>query len=242
MLLFLEGDQRRGKKLPSSYINTSIGILQGLLIGVGASLLVIIYRNAYPPIAELGRLPGSHTYANRIRFPQSITIPGLVVVRFDGSLYFANKEHIRSRLIAYSQDNKVALFPPSSSPSPSHPSLPHPLPALLIPLQISWIVLDCSSMLDIDSTAMHVLKELMSELKHNNVQLFFACLKGPIRDAFKRWGIVGEVCDRETRGEGEGEGQGEREEKHDRETKDYVVRAFIYFFSSPFFIIFLSCF
>ena len=119
------------KILPSSYINTSIGILQGLIIGVGASLLVIIYRNAYPPIAELGRLPGSHTYANRIRFPQSITIPGLVVVRFDGSLYFANKEHIRSRLIAYSQDNKVPPslpplpplpIPPSSSPCPSHPS------------------------------------------------------------------------------------------------------------------------
>jgi anti-anti-sigma regulatory factor len=54
-------------------------------------------------------------------------------------------------------------------------------------------VLDCSSMIDIDSTAMHVLKETMHELSQNNCQLFFACMKGPIRDAFKRFGVVGEV-------------------------------------------------
>ena len=48
-------------------------------------------------------------------------------------------------------------------------------------------------MLDIDSTAMHVLKEIMHELNDNSVQLYFACMKGPIRDAFKRCGVVGEV-------------------------------------------------
>jgi len=51
-------------------------------------------------------------------------------------------------------------------------------------------VLDCSSMMDIDSTALHVLKDAMNELKANHVQLFFACMKGPIRDAFKRCGVV----------------------------------------------------
>jgi len=48
-------------------------------------------------------------------------------------------------------------------------------------------------MLDIDSTAMHVLQEIMSELNRSQVQLFFACMKGPIRDAFKRFGVVVEV-------------------------------------------------
>lgn len=85
-----------------SFLSTlMVGILQGLLIGIGASLLLILYRSAYPPVAELGRLAGSTTYINCKRFPQAVTVPGLVVVRFDGSLYFSNVEHVRKRLRSY---------------------------------------------------------------------------------------------------------------------------------------------
>src|SRR3978361_1262686 len=41
------------------FATLAVGMLQGLLIGIGASLFVILYRNAYPPVAELGRLLGS---------------------------------------------------------------------------------------------------------------------------------------------------------------------------------------
>lgn len=162
-------DQRRDMALLLvSFVATlAIGILQGLLIGVGASLLVIIYRIAYPPVTELGRLIGSTTYINKNRFPQATTVPGLAVVRVDGPLCFANSEHIRKRLRSYitSTNSNTDIT--------------------------KWIVLDCSSMVDIDSTAIRALKEVFDELHNNNLQLFFACVKGPIRDALRKCGIVG---------------------------------------------------
>lgn len=97
--------------LLSFFATLFVGILQGLLIGIGASLVVILYRNAYPPVAELGRLAGSTTYLNCKRFPQATKVPGMVIVRFDGSLYFSNIEHVRKRICSYIVHNATVVAP-----------------------------------------------------------------------------------------------------------------------------------
>lgn len=92
-----------------------VGIMEGLLLGVIASMMSIIYRVSYPPVgmcatlkrprkmllkllaAILGRLPHSHTYLNVKRFPQVITIKGLAIIRIDASLWFANAEYVKKK-------------------------------------------------------------------------------------------------------------------------------------------------
>lgn len=60
-----------GLLLVSFFATLGIGILPGIIIGVGASLFLILYGNAYPPVSELGRLMGSTTYINKKKISSS---------------------------------------------------------------------------------------------------------------------------------------------------------------------------
>ena len=68
----------------------TFGTLQGVLMGLVLSLLVLIARSSKPNIPVLGRLPGTEVFHSLDENPDSETYPGLVIIRFDGALYFAN--------------------------------------------------------------------------------------------------------------------------------------------------------
>ncbi|MFJ4268934.1 SulP family inorganic anion transporter [Streptomyces coelicoflavus] len=68
----------------------------GLFIGTGASLLLLLYRSSRPVVSELGRLPGNGHFTELGRHRDSRRIPGVVVLRVEGGVYFANAERIRS--------------------------------------------------------------------------------------------------------------------------------------------------
>jgi MFS superfamily sulfate permease-like transporter len=53
----------------------------GVGVAIGLSLLEFIYRSATPPVAELGRLPGTVVYKDVRAFPTAIVYPGILVVR-----------------------------------------------------------------------------------------------------------------------------------------------------------------
>jgi len=76
----------------------TFGILQGMLIGVGLSILWLVWRTSHPAVPELGRMPDSKVYHSLDKFPDSETQPGLVVVRFDGPLFFATAGILRQRI------------------------------------------------------------------------------------------------------------------------------------------------
>ncbi|GAG68712.1 unnamed protein product, partial [marine sediment metagenome] len=76
----------------------TFGILQGMLIGVGLSILWLVWRTSHPAVPELGRMPDSKVYHSLDKFPDSETHPGLVVVRFDGPLFFATAGILRQRI------------------------------------------------------------------------------------------------------------------------------------------------
>ncbi|MFC2046621.1 SulP family inorganic anion transporter, partial [Chloroflexota bacterium] len=76
----------------------TFGILQGVLIGVGLSLLWLVWRSSHPAIPVLGRMTGSRVYHSLDRFPESEIDPGLVVIRFDGPLFFATAGRLRDRI------------------------------------------------------------------------------------------------------------------------------------------------
>nr|XP_017188523.1 probable sulfate transporter 4.2 isoform X2 [Malus domestica] len=78
-----------------------LGIEIGVLIGVGVSLAFVIHESANPHIAVLGRLPGTTVYRNIQQYPEAYTYNGIVIVRIDAPIYFANISYIKDRLREY---------------------------------------------------------------------------------------------------------------------------------------------
>ena len=73
-----------------------IDVLQGMIIGLVASLLFVVYRTARPHVSSLGRVPGSTgAYSDLGRHPDDIAVPGVLIVRPDAQLYYANALTVR---------------------------------------------------------------------------------------------------------------------------------------------------
>jgi high affinity sulfate transporter 1 len=76
----------------------TFGTLKGVLIGLILSLLVLIARSSKPNIPVLGRWPGTEVFHSLNENPDSETYPGLVIIRFDGPLYFATANGLREKV------------------------------------------------------------------------------------------------------------------------------------------------
>jgi len=76
----------------------TFGTLKGVLIGLMLSLLVLIARSSKPDIPVLGRWPGTKVFHRLDENPDSETYPGLVIIRFDGPLYFATANGLRDKV------------------------------------------------------------------------------------------------------------------------------------------------
>ncbi len=76
----------------------TFGILQGVFIGVGISIVWLVAVSALPYIPELGRKPGTDAFYDLERHDDCETIPGLKILRFDGGLFFVNADALADRL------------------------------------------------------------------------------------------------------------------------------------------------
>ena len=80
-----------------------VGVLEGIVVTIMLSLLAVINRSWRPYRAELGRVPGLRGYHDLSRYPEEgERLPGIVIVRFDAPLFFANgasfDDWVRSRV------------------------------------------------------------------------------------------------------------------------------------------------
>lgn len=144
-------------------VTLSLGIETGIGAGVILSLGMVIYRSTRPHIAQLARVPDSTFYRNIDRFHNLEERPDLLVIRFDGPLYFAN--------INYFKDKMTQLI---SQKGP----------------ELRLIVLNCESISHMDSSAIHVLEEWLKGCRNRGVEVFFTSVTGPVRDALSRWGLM----------------------------------------------------
>ena len=87
-----------------------LGVELGLGIAVGISLLLVIFESAYPHTAILGRLPGTTEYRNIKNYPQAERYDGIVVVRIDAPIYFANTQNIRDKVRKYETNAKREIM------------------------------------------------------------------------------------------------------------------------------------
>jgi SulP family sulfate permease len=78
-----------------------IGIQEGMIIGLVASVLLNLYQSSRPHLASLGRVPGLHgVYSDLKRHPENTAHPGILIVRLDAPIYYANALTVRVRLKA----------------------------------------------------------------------------------------------------------------------------------------------
>src|SRR5262245_10599441 len=76
------------------------GLLNGVLLGVAMSLLLLLRRASRPRVIELGRVPGTTYFADLTRHPENERVNDVLVVRNEGALLYFNIDHVRDRVTA----------------------------------------------------------------------------------------------------------------------------------------------
>lgn len=140
-----------------------LGIEYGIVVGVGLSLIILIYRTSKPYVTELGKVPNSNFYRNKNRFEEVIIEDDILIFRFDAQLFYANASYFRDNLDEMAAKKGSAL---------------------------KLIVLDAESINRVDSTGVEMLKERIRFYQKKDVKFYFAGVKGPVRDDLFKCGIL----------------------------------------------------
>jgi MFS superfamily sulfate permease-like transporter len=139
-----------------------LGVLGGIAIAVALSILNVFRRAWWPYNTELGRVDELEGYHDVRSYPDASRLPGLVIYRFDGPLFFANATNFRDEV------RRIA----DKAPPPR------------------WIVIAAEPITDVDTTASDVLEDLDAELNNRGISLVFAELKDPVRRKIERYGLT----------------------------------------------------
>ena len=76
-----------------------LGTLKGILVAIVASIVALAYQTADPPVYVLGRKPGTNVFRPRSKeHPEDETFPGLLMLRLEGRVFFANAERIAEKM------------------------------------------------------------------------------------------------------------------------------------------------
>jgi MFS superfamily sulfate permease-like transporter len=90
------------------------GLLMGVLIGAVLSIALLLRRAMQPPTTELGYVPGSDYFADRIRHKANDRLPGVFIFRCKGGIFYFDTEHVHDRffelLAARPDEVKLAIF------------------------------------------------------------------------------------------------------------------------------------
>jgi MFS superfamily sulfate permease-like transporter len=138
------------------------GVLQGIVIAVVVSIFQIFIRAWRPHYAVLGKAEDVIGYHDLKRYPEARLTPGLLMLRWDAPLFFANSNLFR---------DKVRDLIAKTEPTPV------------------WVVVAAEPITDVDTTAADMLVELDEELNADGIHLVFAELKDPVREDIERYGL-----------------------------------------------------
>ena len=146
----------------------TVGVETGLIVGVGVSLALYLYRTSRPHMAEVGLVVGTEHFRNVQRHAVAVS-PRVLSLRVDESLYFANSRALEDRI-----NSAVA----------SRHGLVH-------------VILQCSAINDIDASALESLEAIDLRLRGAGVRLHLSEVKGPVMDRLRKTeflnGLSGQV-------------------------------------------------
>ena len=145
-----------------------LGTLKGILVAVIASLLALAHQAYDPPVYALGRKRGTHVFRPLSEeHPEDETWPGLLIVRAEGRIFFANAQRI---------GDKMWLLVARQKPS--------------------IVLIDFSAVFDIEYTALKMLAEAEEKLRRDGITLWLAALTPDVLTVVKR-SRIGETLGRE---------------------------------------------
>ncbi|HDZ13888.1 MAG TPA: sulfate permease, partial [Pricia sp.] len=133
----------------------TVGLPEGILLGVLLSLLIMVYRTSQPHFVVLGNLKGSDYYRNVDRFSGDIELRSdLLMLRFDSQLYFGNKDYFKKQLFRYIDAKGDGL---------------------------KGVILNAEPINYIDSTAVEMLANAILEIQERDIKFLVASAIGPTR-------------------------------------------------------------
>ncbi len=143
------------------------GLLRGVLIGAVLSLLMLLRRGARPHTTELGRVPGTREFADRLRHPENERVPGVFIFRPLGALLYFNVEHVAERffemLSGRTDSPRLAIFYLGAVPA-------------------------------LDLAGSDMLMDLHHTLRERGIELQLAEAHGSVRDFLRRAGYENECA------------------------------------------------
>ncbi|MFG1264652.1 SulP family inorganic anion transporter [Xanthobacter aminoxidans] len=141
----------------------SLGVLNGVLIAIGATFAYLLHKMMYPRDALLGRVPGHDGFYKLHRRADARQVPGLAIVLIQGDLLFFNADRMQGRIDAIA-DTLVA--------------------------GTRWLVLDASAITQVDSTAAAALEEVRAELARRSLKFGIAEMHDEVRGLLDRAGLL----------------------------------------------------
>ena len=144
--------------LAATFLSVLIaGVEAGIVFGLAVSLALYLWRTSRPHIAVVGRLGETEHFRN-IKRHEVRTTPGVLALRVDESLYFANASYLEDYLLRAIADDK----------------------------SVDHVVLICSAVNFIDASALETLESVVERLRDAGVTLHLAEVKGPVTDKLQR--------------------------------------------------------
>lgn len=146
-------------------ITLQFGMVPGIVSGIVLSILILLFKAANPHMAVLGKVEGLNEYRNVKRFNDLVEWPNILVIRIDAPFAFVNIQMIKERILQEIDKREGDK---------------------------QFVVIDASSVAYIDATAVSGLKDLFQSLKEKDIEIVFAEVRGPVRDAFYKNDLIKE--------------------------------------------------
>jgi len=141
----------------------TLGVLQGVGLGVALAILVLIKRASQPGTAVLGRVPGEKiSYRDIQQRPDAETIPGLLIFRIDASLIFFNCKFFARQVKRYIAEAREP---------------------------VKTVLIDAEAINIIDITGADRLVKLNTELNSRNISMCISHVKDHVRDKLRQMGV-----------------------------------------------------
>ena len=141
----------------------ALGVLRGLILAMCLTLIALLKKVSAPQDSILGRLPGTGNFVDVTRYTQAQLIPGLLIFRPDGVLFFANANRFSTRLRAAIKD--------AATP-------------------VRDVILNLEASPEIDVTVLDMLDQLRTELSSDGIRLALARISDPVRALLARSGFL----------------------------------------------------
>jgi high affinity sulfate transporter 1 len=144
-----------------------IDVLEGMIIGLVASMVFVIYRSSRPHVSSLGRVPGvAGAYSDLGRHPENTPVPGVLILRLDGQMYYANAPTFREQVNSMVEGRE----PPPRA-----------------------VIVDASAWYEIDVTSVGIFKKLVKELNVKGIEVYLADVHAPVLEYGRQTGLLESV-------------------------------------------------